>query len=115
MSATEALRASLTALGIEYGRLGEYATRVAVGGLSWLVQDNLDGTMDATTCVCDATPDEVMQAITGRGTATMRTVCDDDGVGHSECGACGRVVGEWFKYCPGCGCRFTAIERTYIP
>jgi bacterioferritin-associated ferredoxin len=115
MSATEALRANLTAAGIDYGCLGDYNTRVTVCGLSWLVEDNLDGTLNATTCVCDATPDEVMQAITGHGTATMRTVCDDDGVGHSECGGCGRTVGEWFKFCPWCGCRFTTIERTYIP
>ena len=113
MSATETLRANLTALGIEYGRLGEYHTRVTVGDLSWLVEDNLDGTMDATTYDNDLTPDEVMRVITGHGTAHVLTVCDDDGVGHSECGECGRTIGESFKYCPWCGARFTEIERTY--
>ena len=113
MSATETLRANLTARGIEYGRLGDYSTRMDVGGLSWLVEDNLDGTMDATAYDKDLTPDEAMRVITGRDTAHVLTVCDDDGVGHSECGACGRTVGERMRFCPWCGCRFTEIERSH--
>jgi hypothetical protein len=61
------------------------------------------------------TPEQAIALITGHDTAIMRTVCDEDGVGHSECGGCHRTVGEWFKFCPWCGARFIRIERTYIP
>ena len=116
MSATETLRANLSAAGIEYGRLGQYYTRVTVCGLSWLVTDNLDGTMDADTTVSGKTPDEVVRIITEREpTAHVLTVCDADGVGHSRCSACGRPVGELFKFCPWCGAKFTTIERKYKP
>ena len=111
MSATDALRDNLTALGIDFGCLGEYNTRVTVGWLSWLVEDNLDGTMDATTYDNDLTPDEVMQVITGRDTTHVLSTYDDDGVGHSECGGCGRTVAEHMRFCPWCGARFTEIER----
>jgi hypothetical protein len=115
MSATETLRANLSDAGIEYGRLGDYNTRVAVGGLSWFVDDNLDGTMNASTFVSDMSPNEVMRVITGRETAHVLSTYDDDGVGHSECCGCGRTVGENMRFCPWCGARFTEIERKYRP
>lgn len=113
MSATETLRANLTALGIEYRHLGQYYTYVEADGLWWSVEDNLDGTLNATTHESNMTPDEAMRVITGHGTAHVLTVCDDDGVGHSECGGCGRTVAEHMRFCPWCGARFTTIERTY--
>jgi hypothetical protein len=58
---------------------------------------------------------EALERHDHRRTAHVLTTTDDDGVGHSECGGCGRVVGEWFKYCPWCGARFIRIERTYVP
>jgi hypothetical protein len=88
---------------------------MAVGGLLWLVDDNLDGTMNAATYVSDKTPDEVMRVITGHGTAHVLTVCDEDGVGHSKCSRCHHIIGEWFRFCPWCGRRFTEIERSYRP
>ena len=113
MSATEALRANLTARGIEYGYLGVYVTRVTYDGMSWLVGDNLNGTLNATTYDNSLTPDEAMRVITGHGTAHVLSTYDDDGVGHSECGGCGCTVGEHMRYCPWCGCRFTEIERSH--
>lgn len=115
MGATDTLRDNLTTLGIDYGCLGDYNTRMDIGGLSWLVEDNLDGTMDATGYSNDLTPDEVMQVITGRDAAHVLTEYDDDGVGHSECGGCGRTVAEHMMYCPWCGARFTEIERRRRP
>lgn len=115
MSATEALRANLSAVGIKYDILGQYHTRVTVGDLSWLVEDNFDGTMDVTAYEDDVTPDEATRIIMGHGTAHVLCVYNDDGAGHSECGACGRTIGAWFEYCPWCGARFTEIERTYRP
>ena len=115
MSATEAMRANLSAAGIEYGCLGEYHTRVHAGGLWWHVEDSLNGTLNATTYDYGMTPDDVMALIMGHETAHVLTVCDDDGVGHSECGGCGRTVAEHMRFCPWCGARFTEIERTYQP
>lgn len=116
MNATEAMRALLSAAGITFGCLGKYSTRITVGDLSWLVEDNLDGTADATAYNTNMTPDEVVRIITEREpTAHVLTVCDDDGVGHSRCSACGRPVGELFKFCPWCGAKFTTIERKYKP
>ena len=113
MSATDALRAALSAAGIEYGYLGDYTTYVTSRGFSWALTDNYDGTLSAS--INRATPDETMRVITGHGTAHVLSTYDDDGVGHSECGGCGRTVAEHFRHCPWCGARFTTIERTYRP
>ena len=111
MSATSTLRARLSAAGIEYGRLGDYTTYVTSRGYSWTLTDDYDGTLNVHAV---AVSPEVAAEIVGgaRGVAHVRSTYDDDGVGHSECGACGRTVGEWFRYCPWCGARFTEIERT---
>jgi hypothetical protein len=58
---------------------------------------------------------EALERHDHRRTAHVLTTTDDDGVGHSECGGCRRTVGEWFKFCPWCGARFTDIERSYRP
>ena len=112
MSATEALRASLDAAHMDYGILGD-TTYVTYRGLSWALTDNYDGTLSAS--INRATPDETMRVITGHGTAHVLSTYDDDGVGHSECGGCGRTVAEHMRFCPWCGARFTKIERSYRP
>lgn len=103
MSATEALRANLSAAGIEYGHLGDYTTYVTSRGHSWVLTDNYDGTLSAS--INRATPDETMRVITGHGTADVGTVCDENGVGHSWCGRCTSTVGPRERYCPHCGAR----------
>jgi hypothetical protein len=116
MSATETLRANLTAAGMEYGALGDYYTIVESRGVSWAVKDNYDNKTVSVHAPHWLTPEQAVALITGRETtAHMLSICDDDGVGHSKCGACRRTVGEWFKYCPWCGARFVRIERTYQP
>ena len=114
MSATEALRASLDAAHMDYGILGD-TTYVTSRGYSWTLTDNYNGET-VSACVNCLTPDEVMALVTECvKTAHVLSTYNDDGVGHSECGTCGRTIGEWFKYCPGCGARFTEIEREYRP
>jgi hypothetical protein len=115
MSATEALRASLTAKGIECECLGDNYTIIPSRGVRWAAKDNYDGETVSIHAPHWLTPEQAIALITGHDTAIMRTVCDEDGVGHSECGGCRRTVGEWFKFCPWCGARFTTIERTYVP
>ena len=111
MSATSTLRTRLSAAGIEYDTLGHDTTYVTTGGLRWSVVDCHDGTLNVHAV---AVLPEVAEEIVGvaRGVAHVCSTYDDDGVGNSECGACGRTVGEWFRYCPWCGARFTEIERT---
>lgn len=113
MSATDALRTNLSDAGIEYGYLGDYTTYVTSRGISWALTDNYDGTVAAS--VNRTTPDEAMRVITGHDAAHVVSVYDDDGVGHSECGECGRTVAERMWFCPWCGARFTMIERSYRP
>ena len=108
MSATEALRANLTALGIEYGRLGDYTTYVTSRGFSWTLMDNYGGTLNARVNGID--PGEAIALITGHGTAHVLSVCDEDGVGHSECDACGGSVNRHDRFCRHCGARF--VEAT---
>lgn len=112
MTASKRLRALLRADGIEYGSLGDYYTTVTLDGHKWVIRDNYDGTV-AIHLGGRFAPEDAVDAIRGRVETIVHTVVDDDGVGYSTCGACGRVVGEWFDYCPGCGARFTEIVREH--
>ena len=115
MSATDALRANLSAAGIEYGRLGDYTTYVTSRGFSWTLTDNYDGET-VSAHVHRLTSGEVVALVNECSEpAHVLSTYDDDGVGHSECGGCGHTIGEWFRFCPWCGAKFTTIERTYRP
>lgn len=111
MSATEELRVRLERLGIRYGQLGDYYTMVHRDGLTWTMRDQFDGHLTVGV----SQPLEPAQAVDllPRVTA-MASTCDEDGVGHSECLACGRTVGPQFNYCPWCGSRFEE-RRTEAP
>ena len=109
MSASERLRALLRAENVEYGQLGACYTSVTLGGRKWVIRDNYDGTV-AIHLGGRFAPEDAVALVCG-STAEMLVVSDEDGVGHSECRACGRTVGQHFNYCPWCGARFTEIER----
>jgi hypothetical protein len=106
MSASETLRVNLESAGIKYGYLGGYYTNVATGDVMWVMRDNYDGTL-SIDLGGNYTPDEVVAIITGhRESAAKRNVYYGDGVGHSECTACGRTVSIGSSYCQWCGVRF---------
>jgi hypothetical protein len=65
MSATDTLRANLSAAGIEYENYGDHYIIVESRGVRWAVRDNYD---NKTMNVCNnrLTPDEMMRVITGR-------------------------------------------------
>ncbi len=119
MSATEELRRLLDERGVKWWPDTYYKdtnTCWRIDGFEWRASERDGKLLIGGTYTKYLTPEgAIAVTVSDERTAIMHTVCDDDGVGHSECGACGRVVGEWFKFCPWCGCGFTTIERTYIP
>lgn len=112
MTASKRLRALLRAANIEYDTLGDYYTTTTIDGRRWVLRDNYDGTL-ALNLGGRYRPEDAVDAIRGRVETEVHTVADEDGVGYSTCGACGRTVGEWFDYCPWCGARFREIVREH--
>lgn len=111
MSATSELRARLDERGRSHIRISDYVTIAAgprVASLRFV--DTYDGHVFAEYTK-SLTPDEAAEIADGP-TATMRVTVDEDGIGRAEC-ECGRTVGQWFAYCPWCGCRFIRREREY--
>lgn len=110
MTASDTLRRHLEDAGLEYGKLGDYTTRVTHRGMSFTMEDCYDGVLDVV--VSRLTSDEAVSLITGqcRG-VPKRYVYYGDGVGHSECTACGGIVISGYGYCPWCGIRLEGVER----
>jgi hypothetical protein len=109
MTASGTFRQHLDDAGIEYGRLGNYTTRVTHDGMSFTVSDCYDGMLTAE--VARLSPHEMASLVTrGRRRAAKRHIYYGDGVGHSECTACGRLVGISHVYCPWCGIEFNETE-----
>ena len=108
MTATETLRANLTARGIEYGCLGDYTTMVTHDGVSFMFDDCYDGMLTAQ--VARLSSDEAIALVADRhGHVAKKNVYCGDGVGHTECTACGRTVSIGSSYCSWCGVRFSGI------
>ena len=112
MSAADILRKQLSALGVPYTVLGAM-TMIQMDGKTWAASDLYDGTLRLKV-MQPLSPAEVVRIATKTQTgphATMTSTCDEDGVGNSECDACGRTVGKWFAFCPWCGAKFVASEQ----
>lgn len=108
MSAADTLRRHLTGMGVPYDVLGSM-TMVHSDGITWAASDLYDGTLRLKV-MQPLSPAEVVRIATKTQTgphATMTSTCDEDGVGNSECDACGRTVGKHFRFCPWCGARFS--------
>ena len=109
MSASSVLRRHLEDADIEYGKLGDYTTCVTYNGMSFTFRDCYDGMLTAD--VARLPPSGMMAIVTrGRGHAAKRYIYYGDGVGHSECAACGRLVSAGHMYCPWCGVEFEGTE-----
>ena len=107
MSAADTLRRHLAGMGQPYEVLGNM-TLVQVGGITWAASDRYDGTLRLKV-MQSLSPAEVVRIATRTQAgphATVTSTCDENGVGHCECGACGRTVGKWHSFCPFCGARF---------
>lgn len=113
MVATNDLREYLSKEGVKYRKLGDNMTYVSHDGISWEFRDNYDGTLMVSVSG-RLSPGKAMRAVFGDvTTAVVNIVVDDDGVGMATCGNCGRSVGEWFGYCPGCGARFIETRHSH--
>ena len=108
MSATSDLRRMLDEAHIRYRYHGRYVTAIRMGDALWYAKDCYEGTLKVNLSGTP-TPAEAFRAIVGP-TATMTSTCDEDGVGHSECDACGGSVNRHDRFCRHCGARF--VEAT---
>lgn len=110
MSATATLRRHLEKLGVHCEPRGNFVTAIPIDGVMWYAYDRYDGTLRLSVAGT-LSPADVIKAIVGTH-ATMTSTCDENGVGHSECGLCGGSVSKWFKFCPWCGSRF--VDATEV-
>lgn len=110
MTASSTLRRHLEDAEIEYGKLGDYTTRVTHEDISFTFNDCYDGMLTAE--IARLSPHEMMALVLRVcGRAAKRYVYYGDGVGHSECSSCGGIVASGHSYCPWCGIRFDGIDR----
>lgn len=104
MTATTTLRRHLEDAGIHHEPRGRYMTAIFVGNVIWHAKDLYDGMLNLTAAGV-LSPAQVVETLTGPH-ATMTSTCNEEGIGHSECDACGRTVQRYMHFCPWCGARF---------
>lgn len=110
LEATRELRELASDFRIGFTPLGLDCTLVHQDDITWQVTDRYDGTL-ATSMLQPLPPDRLIEVLGVRHIATMHVVADGNGVGHSWCGGCGKLVEQHARYCPNCGRKFTETVR----